>query len=66
MSEAKKLQPEVDKKYSVIKGFGIGECQFKGQTLHLDQLSVEEADALVKQGFNVLVPKVGTATPTKG
>lgn len=52
--EVAKLLPEVASKYSVIPGIGIGTVQFKGQMVDLTKLTVAEADALVKNGLDVL------------
>lgn len=59
MAEKKvlELKKEVADKYNVMPGIGVGACAFKGQTIHLDQLTVAEADELVAAGMDVLVAK---------
>ncbi|HVW97508.1 MAG TPA: hypothetical protein VHA56_16160 [Mucilaginibacter sp.] len=52
-----KLKEEVARKYEVLAGHGVGEYRFAGQTVHLDKLTLEQADKLVKKGFPYLVKK---------
>lgn len=51
------LPKEVAEKYTVAQGFGIGPCRHKGRNYDLTKITLEEADNLVKDGFNVLLPK---------
>ncbi len=54
----KSLIAEVSEKYTLAPGIGAGEIVFMGQTLHLDKLTLAEADELVKNPkFNALIPK---------
>jgi len=57
------LKKEVAEKYQVLAGHAVGEYHFKGRAIHLDRISVDEADKLVKQGFHYLVP---VEAPKKG
>lgn len=58
MKEASKnLLPEVGEKFTVLPGIGLGTCVYKGQTINLTQLTLKEAESLVLDGFDVLVPK---------
>lgn len=57
MPEEKKLSEEVAKKYEVLKGHGVGEYRFKGHFVRVQNLTLEEADKLVKKGFPYLVEK---------
>ncbi|RVU01096.1 hypothetical protein EOD41_10810 [Mucilaginibacter limnophilus] len=51
----KQLQNDVAGKYQVLEGHGVGEYQYRGETVHLDALSLPEADRLVSKGFPYLV-----------
>lgn len=57
-AQVKSLLPEVGEKYSVAPGIGIGEMVFMGQTIHLDKITLAEADELAKnKNFTALVAK---------
>jgi len=54
------LPNAVSNKYTVKPGCAIGAYRWNGKEFDLRTISVEEADALVKEGFDVLVQKPGT------
>lgn len=56
MPDKKKLPEEVAGKYRVLDGHGIGEYQYRGQVVHLDLITLDEANKLVANGFPYLVP----------
>lgn len=64
MEDKAKLPQEVAAKFTVIPGIGIGEFNFKGKKYDLATISVQEAEALVKDGCDILVP-IKAATSEK-
>jgi hypothetical protein len=64
MAEKTTLPQAVAAKFNLIPGIGIGEFYFKGKTYDLATISVEQAETLVADGCDILVP-TKTATSEK-
>lgn len=56
MADKATLPQAVAAKFNVLPGIGIGEFTFKGSKYDLTSISVEQAEALVKDGCDILVP----------
>lgn len=59
------LPAAVKEKYNVIPGVGIGEIAHRGKSYNLTNITLEEADQLVKDGCDILVPKKSISSPEK-
>lgn len=65
MADKATLPQAVAAKFNVVPGIGIGEINFKGRKYDLTTISVEEAESLVKDGCDILVPNKTAASEKK-
>ncbi len=60
-----KISDAIKDKYKMKAGFAPGEYRFRGENINTSTCSLEEIEALVTNGFDVVEPVAKAATPAK-